>query len=206
MPHKRKSRVNSNQKSSATRRAQVHVPHSEPPQIGVHRDQAYNPRDVDDPFLQLPGPQGVPPRPAMEPPKMAPFAMPQYNSCLRNQEEINAIKNIRAMVSDSKLSKTVIGPLVTKKMNFAQDQVVFKNLLPLNVNDSVLEPLKQARSSSKVPGSKESAGTPRSSEPQLADYAEKIDPIMLNIPEPDLHFDFEQKPYDFIGAYRKMFA
>ncbi|KAH8413362.1 hypothetical protein KR009_010384 [Drosophila setifemur] len=200
MPHKRKSRFNWNQKNAATRRAHFANQPSEPPHVLVVPTNGEGPED----------PIPVPDRPKTSggrPNAMQKFAVPHYNSCVRKQEELNALGKIRSLVTDSNLSpasKTAIAPRVTQKMNFPIDQTVFKDLVPLNVNDSMLLPHKQQREPSKSRASKENA-LKTNSDPQLADYAEQIEPITMAIPEPELHLDFPQDHFDFFGAYQKLF-
>ncbi|EDV31168.1 uncharacterized protein Dana_GF15225 [Drosophila ananassae] len=202
MPHKRKSRVNWNQKNTATRRAQLAHPPAGPPPAAVAPDNEQC-QEVEEIEPQMPAPECVTFR---APVSCRKFAVPHYNSSVRKKEEIDALNKMKAVISEANMTPsmvTAIAPRVTHKMNFPPDQAVFKDLVPLNVNDSVLVPHKQGETS-KNRATKET-GPKTKPEPQLADYAEKIEPIILAIPEPELHLDFPREAFDFLGAYRKIF-
>ncbi|XP_017132158.1 uncharacterized protein LOC108149233 [Drosophila elegans] len=192
MPHKRKSRLNVNQKNSATRRVQSAIPSTAPPHVTIGSCLGI---DVEIPM------------PDSSKKKSGGFTSRRHFP-VHKQNDINIITQITKMLADTNVSPeaaAAIAPKVTQKMNFPPDQTVFKNLVPLNVNDSVLEPLKLKRVASKDKPTKESEPSKVSNEPQLADYVEKVDPIAMSIKEPELRLDYTQEPFDFLGAYRKVY-
>ncbi|KAI8043099.1 protein PPP1R35 homolog [Drosophila gunungcola] len=201
MPHKRKSRLNVNQKNSATRRVQSAIPSTTRPHVTTESCFSID--------VEIPIPDsskirsgGLPFRRHFPVHKLA---VPQYNSTVRKQDEIHFITQMLADTNVSPEAAAAIAPKVTQKMNFPPDKTVFKDLVPLNVNDSVLEPLKLKRGASKDKQSKESEPSKVSNEPQLADYVEKVEPIAMTIKEPELRLDYTQEPFDFLGAYKKVY-
>ncbi|KAH8324429.1 hypothetical protein KR074_007161 [Drosophila pseudoananassae] len=200
MPHKRKSRINWNQKHTATRRTQL--PNPPAPQVSVTPDKELSLEVENEP--QMPAPEFISFRAPLCARK---FAVPHYNSTVRKKEEIDVLNKMRAVIKDTtNLTPgiiTAIAPRVTHKMNFPPDQPVFKDLVPLNVNDSVLVPHKQGDSlRNRI--TKEAVSKSKS-EPQLADYAEKIEPIILAVPEPGIYLDFPREKFDFLGAFKELF-
>ncbi|KAH8240865.1 hypothetical protein KR026_006412 [Drosophila bipectinata] len=192
MPHKRKSKLNWNQKHTATRRSQV--ANHPAPKVSVTPDNEQTVEVDNEP--QMPAPEFI----SFRAPVCArKFAVPHYNSTVRKKEEIDVLNKMRAVIKDT----AKLTPGVTHKMNFPPDQPVFKDLVPLNVNDSVLVPHKQGESS-KNRISKETVSKSQP-EPQLADYVEKIESIILAVPEPGIHLDFPREKFDFLGAYKKLF-
>lgn len=88
-------------------------------------------------------------------------------------------------------------------MNFAPNVAVFKDLTPLNVNDSLHEVNRNKAGSSK---SKESVKKHNPSDPQLEEFLEKIDHYRLITPEPELQLDFPREDFDFLAAYKKVYG
>lgn len=129
------------------------------------------------------------------------FAVPHLNTTIRTHGEVNALQNMRVAVGPdlTPRSKAVIAPNVTKKMNFAPNVAVFKDLTPLNVNDSLYLP--KAGSSK----SKEYVVQDLPKEPQLSEFLEKIDPLHVIVPEPELDFDFPPEDFDFLKAYKEVY-
>ncbi|KAH8392925.1 hypothetical protein KR215_010983 [Drosophila sulfurigaster] len=145
-----------------------------------------------------------PPRPALrEVPSSTTgnlFAVPQSNTTIRKHEELNALQNMRAVV-DSNLtprSKAAIAPKVTVKMNFAPNVAIFKNLTPLNVNDT-LSNWEVSKPSKPIPKTEQP-------EPVLNQYVETIKPVERFMPEPALQLEFPYDDYDFLQAYKKMYT
>ncbi|XP_034472572.1 uncharacterized protein LOC117780235 [Drosophila innubila] len=133
------------------------------------------------------------------------FAVPQFNTIVRKHGEATALQNMRVAVAPdlTPRSKAAIAPNVTKKMNFAPNAAVFKNLTPLNVNDSLYEMNKTKAASSK---SKESIQKCHQAEPTLEEFVEKIDHFRLIMPEPELQLDFPREDFDFLVAYKKVYG
>ncbi|XP_017004791.2 protein PPP1R35 homolog [Drosophila takahashii] len=199
MPHKRKTRLNMNQRTSTTRRVQL-APTARP-NILV---QSCNGVEAEIPMPDNPKPKSTGPT-SQRPLIIDKFAVPQYNTTVRKQSEVQIISHIMLDTKIQSEANAVIAPKVTQKMNFPPDQTVFKDLVPLNVNDSVLVPKKIKTDASKNKPSKETEPNKAKSEPQLADYAEKVEPIEMAIPEPQIHLDCTQEPFDFLGAYRQIY-
>ncbi|XP_030377211.1 uncharacterized protein LOC115626099 [Scaptodrosophila lebanonensis] len=135
------------------------------------------------------------------------LATPHYNTTVRKRNEIAILHQMRpvAIQNDVDLTprtKMAIAPKVTQKMNFPLDRpAVFKDLVPLNVNDSILQPLKSKpfkKGSSKERNSE-------AQEPQLADYVEQIERVELVIPEPNIHLDFPLDDFNFFEAFKKVY-
>ncbi|XP_016989255.2 uncharacterized protein LOC108051618 [Drosophila rhopaloa] len=200
MPHKRKSRINVSQRNSATRRVQLDHPSTAPPHVFVESCLLMD-EEIPTPDSPKAKNGGLTSR---RPFSVHKFAVPQYNSTVRKQDEINVITQLQTDTNLSPGAAAAIAPKVTQKMNFPPDKTVFSGLVPLNVNDSVLVPHKVKRNTSKDSRSKETDAS-KVNEPQLADYAEKVDPIVMAIPEPRLRLDYTQEPFDFLGAYRKIY-
>ncbi|XP_022208130.1 uncharacterized protein LOC111064685 [Drosophila obscura] len=135
------------------------------------------------------------------------FAHPALNSAVRSQEEIARMaKDIRTAIEDLNLTpqtQAAVAPKITQKMNFLPDEAVFKGLVPLNVNESILPPQKMGRKPSKSKHSKENRA--RTAEPELEDYVQPIAPRQMIIPEPELHLEYKPEPYNFLEAYKKLF-
>lgn len=85
-------------------------------------------------------------------------------------------------------------------MNFAPNCAVFKDLTPLNVNDSMEE-----KEWFKTNSAKEVTTKTNSEEPQLEDYLEKIEHVQLIMPEPELQLDFLYEEFDFLQAYNRVY-
>ncbi|EDV59354.1 uncharacterized protein LOC6540968 [Drosophila erecta] len=201
MPHKRRNVVHANQRNSTTRRVPLaHLP-SAPPNVLV---ESCNGLDAE---IRSPG-SPMAKGDAMSTGKNFPankLAVPQYNTTVRKQNEVQIISNIKL---DSKLqsgARSSIAPKVTQKMNFAPNQAVFRDLVTLNVNDSLLAPHKTKNDAPKKKKSKKSESSKVIGEPQLIDYAEKVDPIVMEVKEPTIRLDWVQAPFDFFGAYRRTY-
>lgn len=76
----------------------------------------------------------------------------------------------------------------SKKLNFGVTYNVFKNLLPLNVNDSILPPPQQnVFRSAKV----NKNNVDPSLQPDLRDFLTPMPPLVHYIPEPELRLEFD---------------
>ncbi|XP_039479049.1 uncharacterized protein LOC120443786 [Drosophila santomea] len=201
MPHKRRNRVHANQRNSTTRRVPLSQLPSAPPNVLV---ESCNGLDAEIRSPSCPTVKGG----AMTTGRnfaANKLAVPQYNTTVRKQNEVQIISNIKL---DTKLhteARLSIAPKVTQKMNFAPNKAVFKDLVPLNVNDSLLVPHKNKTDAPKTKTSKESETRKTKDEPQLAEYAEKVDPIVMEVKEPTLRLDWVPEPFDFFGAYRRTY-
>ncbi|XP_017060654.1 uncharacterized protein LOC108100999 [Drosophila ficusphila] len=203
MPHKRKTRLNGNQKNSASRRVQLVNQPSAPPHALV---ESCNGQAADNATPERPKTsKGAVLTSTSRPLTLHKFAVPQYNTSVRKQDEINLLSQIQVDPSLSPGAKAVIAPRVTQKMNFPPSKTVFKDLVPLNVNDSMLIPSNFKGSSSKEKRTKDTDLNKANIEPQLADYADNVDPITIAIPEPQIRMDFVQEPFDFLGAYKRVY-
>ncbi|XP_037709144.1 uncharacterized protein LOC119546726 [Drosophila subpulchrella] len=198
MPHKRKTRLHVNQRNCTTRRVQL-AP-SAPPNVHV---ESCNGHGVEIPTPPRPKGKVCQLRTSCKPFTLDKLAVPQYNTTVRKQNEVRIISSVMLDKKFSPESMASIAPKVTQKMNFPMDQAVFHDLVTLNVNDSILVPKK---SSFKSKTSKETEPSKLKGEPQLADYAEKVETLEMAIPEPELHLDFTPEPFDFLGAYKKIFC
>lgn len=85
-------------------------------------------------------------------------------------------------------------------MNFPPNCAVFKDLTPLNVNDSM-----QERESFKGHVSREVTSKINLAEPQLEDYLEKIEHVELIMPEPELQLESSFEEFDFLQAYNRVY-
>lgn len=85
-------------------------------------------------------------------------------------------------------------------MNFPPNCSVFKDLTPLNVNDSI-----EDKEFFKTSASKEVLPKTNTAEPQLENYLEKIEHVQLIMPEPDLQLEFESEEFDFLQAYNRVY-
>ncbi|XP_058450182.1 protein PPP1R35 homolog isoform X2 [Malaya genurostris] len=76
------------------------------------------------------------------------FKQPELHTALNVRKQIDEVKNIhsKAPANIGELtpkSKKFVREEVTKKLNFNHDENVFKGLVPVNVNDSVLIPIRK---------------------------------------------------------------
>ncbi|XP_073827076.1 reduction in Cnn dots 4 [Musca autumnalis] len=76
----------------------------------------------------------------------------------------------------------------TKKLNFGVTYNVFRNLLPINVNDSILPPQQQP-TSSRI--NKVTKNVDTSLQPDLRDYLKPMPPLTHFVPEPELSLQFD---------------
>ncbi|XP_019538202.3 protein PPP1R35 homolog [Aedes albopictus] len=104
----------------------------------------------------------------------------ELHSALNVRKEIEKVKSLHAKAPTSigeltPKSKKFVRDQVTKKLNFQHDENVFKGLVPVNVNDSVLIPTtKKPLRSSYVVREK------RDPEPELGDFLRPI--AKCNVP------------------------
>ncbi|XP_055915992.1 uncharacterized protein LOC129948877 [Eupeodes corollae] len=76
-------------------------------------------------------------------------------------------------------SKAIVMPKISQKLNFPHDKNVFRNLIPINVNDSVLLPKKKSSLRKKYINHKVLT-------PDLGDFLDPIPRLEHTIPEPDI--------------------
>ncbi|XP_054742666.1 protein PPP1R35 homolog [Anastrepha obliqua] len=130
------------------------------------------------------------------------YNAPQLNSVLR---EVNQIENIEAMrpplfkqdIDLTPRSKAIIAPKVTQRLNFNTDQVVFKNLTPINVNDSILIQKHNAcpnkyKKLNKVPS------------PELYHWLEPLPALKHTIDEPEITLEFCEEELDPFQSYLRL--
>ncbi|EDW11830.1 uncharacterized protein LOC6576397 [Drosophila mojavensis] len=189
MPHKRKTRLQYNPKQ-VSRRVQLA---SSAPNVCV---KAHN--GATDENFTPPEEKKVQKAPIV-PQETAPnkFAVPQFNTMVRTQVEVNSVRNMRVdlQLDLTPRTKASIAPKVVKKLNFPSTQTVFKDLIPINVNDSLRE-VERPRTTKPRDSNKYSMA-----EPVLTDYLEKIEYVQLLMPEPELTMDFTFDEFDFLHAY-----
>ncbi|EDW78147.1 uncharacterized protein Dwil_GK24163 [Drosophila willistoni] len=207
MSYNRKSRPASKQQNTVPRRIlQPNLTAATAPKVDVRANNGSEPENS--PLgAKSKGPVRTPkllPLIPVEAPMMMPttsrLAAPQYNTTIRRQEEINTLNQMRTVVTEANItprSKELIAPKITQKLNFPPDRTVFTDLPALNVNDSILVPQKVKRNT-KAQGKKPM-------EPQLADYLEPIEPIIMPLPEPELNLDFPDEPFDYFQLYKDAF-
>ncbi|XP_055641291.1 protein PPP1R35 homolog [Toxorhynchites rutilus septentrionalis] len=102
------------------------------------------------------------------------FQQPELHTALNIREKIEKVKTTqtKAPTSIGELtpkSKKFVRDQITRKLNFQHDENVFKNLVPMNVNDSVLIPATKKPIRTKYV-SKEK----RDPEPELSDFLRPI--------------------------------
>ncbi|KAH8282801.1 hypothetical protein KR054_009942 [Drosophila jambulina] len=190
MPYKRQTRANLKPKNSAIRR--LHCPPSAPPNVVVESSSGLNAELPPPPDSARSKGGSTLPRPVLQQ-----LAAPEYNTCVRQKSEIDTLKKVQPPVAVSPKSMAAIAPKITQKLNFQPGDTIFKNLESLNVNDSVIV---QQKTSSRPANSKA-----RQPELKLADYLENIRLIDMYVPEPELRLEFNREPFDFYGAYRKIY-
>ncbi|KAH8249144.1 hypothetical protein KR032_006314 [Drosophila birchii] len=187
MPYKRS---NLKPKNSTIRR--LHCPPSALPNVVVESSSSLNAELPVPPVnARAVGGSLTTPRPVLQQ-----LAAPEYNTCVRQKNEIDNIKKVQPPVTLSPTSMAAIAPKISQKLNFQPGDTVFKNLKSLNVNDSVM--ITQKTSSRPVSKTKPP-------ELKLADYLENIRRIDMYVPEPELNLEFDQEPFDFYGAYRQIY-
>ena len=71
---------------------------------------------------------------------------------------------------------------------------MFKNLTPINVNDSLLLPKEKVPIPKKYVRSKE-----KIPEPDLRDFIEPVEPFEYFIPEPEIKLDFPAYDFDVLS-------
>ncbi|XP_068140475.1 protein PPP1R35 homolog [Drosophila tropicalis] len=211
MSNNRKSRLVSNQQNTVPRRIlQSNLTAATAPKVEVRANNGSEPENS--PLgAKSKGPGRTTkllPLIPIEAPVMMPttsrLAAPQYNTTIRRQEEINTLNQMRTVVTEANItprSKELIAPKITQKLNFPPDRTVFTDLPTLNVNDSVLVPQKVKRD----PKAASSSRAKKPVEPQLADYLEPIEPIIMPLPEPELMLEFPDKKFDYFQLYKDAF-
>ncbi|XP_065078367.1 protein PPP1R35 homolog [Ochlerotatus camptorhynchus] len=108
------------------------------------------------------------------------FKQPELHSALNVRKEIEKVKSThtKAPTSIGELtpkSKKFVRDQISKKLNFQHDENVFKGLVPVNVNDSVLIPTGRKPLSSRY-----IAKEKRDPEPELGDFLRPI--TKCNVP------------------------
>ncbi|XP_058824915.1 protein PPP1R35 homolog [Topomyia yanbarensis] len=113
------------------------------------------------------------------------FKQPELHTALNVRKQIEKVSavNSKAPTSIGELtpkSKKFVREEITKKLNFQHDENVFKGLVPVNVNDSVLIPVAKKP----IIRAKFVTKAKRDPEPELADFLRPI---------PKFNIDFD--PY-----------
>ncbi|XP_037902786.1 uncharacterized protein LOC119646412 [Hermetia illucens] len=114
------------------------------------------------------------------------YKVPQVNTSEKLIDRIERIQtmNTKKEVRLDKLtprSKAVVSQEITKKLNFPPDQPIFKNLIPINVNDSLLISSEEPKPFRK----KYVAKTNKDPVPELSDFLTPIPPLEHVIPLED---------------------
>uniref|UniRef100_A0A1Q3EWS4 Protein phosphatase 1 regulatory subunit 35 c-terminus n=1 Tax=Culex tarsalis TaxID=7177 RepID=A0A1Q3EWS4_CULTA len=102
------------------------------------------------------------------------FKQPELHTALNVQKQIEKVQNVKAKAPASigeltPKSQKFVRNQITRKLNFQQDDNVFKGLVPVNVNDSVLIPARKRPLRSKFVAKEK-----RDPEPELADFLRPI--------------------------------
>lgn len=85
-------------------------------------------------------------------------------------------------------------------MNFGANQKVFRNLTPINVNDSLLMPKEKTSIPRKY--NRSSDKTPI---PDLQDFLEPVAPYTYTVPEPEIKVDIIKYEFDVVSYYKEQF-
>ncbi|XP_075153427.1 reduction in Cnn dots 4 [Haematobia irritans] len=107
---------------------------------------------------------------------------PRLYTTLRQLRQGEKIRNQKppGVTSDD-----VLPSETTKKLNFGVTYNIFKNLLPLNVNDSILPSQNVMRPTTKV-----HKNVDTTLQPDLRDYILPMEPLTHVVPEPELNLEF----------------
>ncbi|XP_001864281.2 uncharacterized protein LOC6047194 [Culex quinquefasciatus] len=102
------------------------------------------------------------------------FKQPELHTALNVQKQIEKVQGakVKAPASIGELtpkSQKFVRNQITRKLNFQHDDNVFKGLVPVNVNDSVLIPARKRPLRSKFVAKEK-----RDPEPELADFLRPI--------------------------------
>ncbi|XP_011189367.2 protein PPP1R35 homolog [Zeugodacus cucurbitae] len=131
------------------------------------------------------------------------YKTPQMNTILRDVNQIENVQSLRPPVLNKDIdltprSKAAIAPKVTQKLNFNTDQVVFKNLTPINVNDSILI---QKQCSANPNKYKKINKTPS---PDLCHWLDPLPALKHTIPEPEITLEFCEIEIDPFECYLRL--
>lgn len=102
------------------------------------------------------------------------YKQPELHTALNVQKQIEKVQGVKAKVPASigeltPKSQKFVRNQITRKLNFQHDDNVFKGLVPVNVNDSVLIPARKRPLRSKFVAKEK-----RDPEPELADFLRPI--------------------------------
>uniref|UniRef100_A0A182NB12 Protein phosphatase 1 regulatory subunit 35 C-terminal domain-containing protein n=1 Tax=Anopheles dirus TaxID=7168 RepID=A0A182NB12_9DIPT len=109
-------------------------------------------------------------------PNTTKYKQPELHSMLDICNQIETVKQLEPPPVTSigqltPLSKKLVNAQITKQLNHQYDQVVFKRLAPVNVNDSVLIPMLGARKTTAPANAKSKyVSKEKDPEPTLSDY------------------------------------
>ncbi|XP_011202500.2 uncharacterized protein LOC105225642 [Bactrocera dorsalis] len=131
------------------------------------------------------------------------YKTPQMNTILREVNQIENVQSLRPQVFKKDIdltprSKAIIAPKVTQRLNFNTDQVVFKNLTPINVNDTILI---QKQCSANPNKYKKTNKTPS---PDLCHWLDRIPSLRHEIPEPEIALEFCEIEIDPFESYLQL--
>uniref|UniRef100_A0A182Q0Y1 Protein phosphatase 1 regulatory subunit 35 C-terminal domain-containing protein n=1 Tax=Anopheles farauti TaxID=69004 RepID=A0A182Q0Y1_9DIPT len=108
------------------------------------------------------------------------YKQPELHSTLGISKQIESVKKLdpQPITNIGQLtpnSKKIVNAQITKQLNHQYDQVVFKHLAPVNVNDSVLIPMLGARKTiAPVAAKSKYVSTEKDPEPTLSEYLSPI--------------------------------
>lgn len=89
---------------------------------------------------------------------------------------------------------------VTRKLNFLPNYTVFKNLIPINVNDSILMPRQEISLPQKY------GKTDKICPPELCDFLKPVEHNIYTEPEPNLKLQFCDYEFDILSNYSRFIA
>ncbi|XP_011290302.1 protein PPP1R35 homolog [Musca domestica] len=120
---------------------------------------------------------------------MSSLERPKLYTTLRQMRQAEKLQHQKVPPSGAGAADNIptLPSETTKKLNFGVTYNVFKNLLPLNVNDSFLPPQQPSTSKS----SKVKKPTETTLQPDLRDYLKPMPPLKHIVPEPKLQLQFD---------------
>nr|XP_014099417.1 uncharacterized protein LOC106624252 [Bactrocera oleae] len=131
------------------------------------------------------------------------YKTPQMNTILREVDQIENVRSLRPPLFKKDIdltprSKAAIAPKVTQRLNFNTDQVVFKNLTPINVNDTILIQKQCCANPNKY------KNTNKTPSPDLCHWLDPIPAIKHAIPEPEIALEFCEIEIDPFESYLRL--
>ncbi|KNC27081.1 hypothetical protein FF38_00899 [Lucilia cuprina] len=134
-------------------------------------------------------------------PQRQKLTKPTQNSTLRQKQQIEQLQKTNLLKNTNKTEDNLhLNPSkYTTKLNFGANHKLFKNLTPINVNDSILLPKdkmpipkKYIPNNDKIPA------------PELQDFLDTVAPNTYVIPEPEINLEFMEYEFDVLSAYKQL--